>query len=223
MKHERDANTGMNHRAGPIDTGLPGLELYPALLDPGGQEALVAALRPGLLAAPPYLPRMPRTGQKWSTMQTNFGSLGWISDIGGYRYVPCHPLTQEPWPAIPPLLLDLWTRVSGYGAAPECCLVNLYRGEKARMGLHQDRDEEATDAPVLSISLGDTCLFRVGGLARSDATRSFRLVSGDVLKLGGASRMRFHGVDRLVPGSSRLIDGGGRMNLTLRRVTKPAQ
>lgn len=89
------------------------------------------------------------------------------------------------------------------------------------MGLHQDRDEEALDAPVLSLSLGDTCVFRVGGFARSEPTKSFRLASGDVLVLGGTARMRFHGVDRIIPASSQLLPQGGRINLTLRRVTKP--
>lgn len=208
-------------KAAPVDTGFEGLALYPRLLDEEAQRALVADLREAAKLAPPYRPRMPRTGQPWSITQTNLGPMGWVSDISGYRYEPRHPLTGEPWPAIPPLLLDLWQTCAAYPAPPECCLVNLYRGEKAKMGLHQDRDEAATDAPVLSVSLGDTCLFRVGGLARSDRTKSFKLASGDVLVLGGASRLRFHGVDRIVPGSSSLLDGGGRLNLTLRRVTKP--
>jgi alkylated DNA repair protein (DNA oxidative demethylase) len=208
-------------KAAPIDTGFEGLALYPRLLDEEAQKALVADLREAAKLAPPYRPRMPRTGQPWSITQTNLGPLGWVSDISGYRYEPRHPLTGEPWPAIPPLLIDLWQSYAAYPAPPECCLVNLYRGEKAKMGLHQDRDEAATDAPVLSVSLGDACLFRVGGLARAGKTKSFKLASGDVLVLGGASRLRFHGVDRIVPGSSTLLDGGGRLNLTLRRVTKP--
>ena len=205
----------------PVETGLEGLILYPALLDGAAQEALVAALREGARKAPPYRPRMPRTGQPWSIMQTNFGPLGWVSDERGYRYEPRHPLTGEPWPPIPDMLLDLWARIARWPAPPEACLVNIYRGEKAKMGLHQDRDEAALDAPVLSVSLGDSCIFRVGGFARGDRTRSFRLASGDVLVLGGPSRLRFHGIDRIIPGSSSLIEGGGRLNLTLRRVTKP--
>lgn len=204
-----------------LQTGFDGVALHPARLGPADQKALLGALRKAARAAPPYRPRMPRTGQIWSTLQTNLGALGWVSDEKGYRYEPLHPVTGEPWPPIPDLLLGLWADLAGYPAPPECCLVNVYKGEKARMGLHQDRDEAATDAPVLSISLGDTCLFRVGGFARSDKTKSFRLASGDVLLIGGPSRMRFHGVDRIVPGSSQLIEGGGRINLTLRRVTKP--
>ncbi len=202
----------------PVETGFEGLALYPGLIGPAEQRGLIEALRQGVKLAPPYRPRMPRTGQPWSITQTNFGPLGWFSDESGYRYEPRHPVTGEPWPAIPQLLLDLWDDLAAYPAPPEACLVNIYRGEKAKMGLHQDRDEVALDAPVLSISLGDTCVFRVGGFERRDKSKSFRLASGDVLVLGGASRLRFHGVDRIIPGSSQLVEGGGRLNLTLRRV-----
>ena len=104
---------------------------------------------------------------------------------------------------------------------PEACLINFY-DPTAKMGLHQDRDETDFDAPVVSVSLGDCCLFRVGGLKRSDPTRSFRLNSGDVVVLGGDARLAFHGVDRIYPGTSTLLAEGGRINLTMRRVTRPA-
>jgi len=136
----------------------------------------------------------------------------------GYRYQATHPETSAPWPPIPQMLLDLWDEVSGYAAPPEACLINLYR-RGARMGLHQDADEDAQDAPVVSVSLGDIALFRVGGPRRGDPTRSFKLTSGDVIVLGGEARRCFHGVDRVMPETSRLIPGGGRINLTLRRVT----
>ncbi len=88
------------------------------------------------------------------------------------------------------------------------------------MGLHQDRDETDFEAPVVSISLGDSCLFRIGGVTRKEPTRSIRLGSGDVVILGGAARLAFHGVDRIYPGTSGLLPEGGRINLTLRRVTR---
>lgn len=157
-----------------------------------------------------------------SVRMSNFGVLGWVSDMEGYRYVARHPVTADAWPPIPGFLLTLWHQVTNYAHEPEACLVNYYGTANARMGLHRDEDEAALDAPVVSISLGDTCVFRVGGFARSDKSRSFRLASGDVLVLGGASRLRYHGVDRVIPGSSTLVPGGGRINLTLRRVTKPA-
>ena len=155
-----------------------------------------------------------------SAAMTSCGALGWVSDESGYRYQPTHPATGKPWPPIPAKLRELWEKVSQYPAPPEACLVNRYAAS-ARMGLHQDRDEDDLTAPVVSVSLGDACLFRVGGTRRSDPTRSFRLASGDVLVLSAESRLAFHGVDRILPGTSMLLPDGGRINLTLRRVTKP--
>lgn len=205
----------------PVETGFPGIALYPGYLDVPAQQALLATLSAGFEAAPPYRPRMPRTGQPWSIRQTNFGELGWVSHPDGYGYSSTNDVNGRKWPAIPAALLDIWAQAAHYPAPPECCLVNLYDAPKSRMGLHRDEDEEALDAPVVSLSLGDTCVFRVGGFARSDKSKSFRLASGDVLVIGGASRLRYHGVDRVIPGSSQLVPGGGRINLTLRRVTKP--
>ncbi len=88
------------------------------------------------------------------------------------------------------------------------------------MGLHQDRDEQALSAPVVSLSLGDPAIFRIGGPARNAPTRSFRIESGDALTFGGPARLAFHGVDRIVAGGSTLLANGGRINLTLRRVTE---
>ena len=168
--------------------------------------------------APFYTPRLPRTGAPMRVRMTNLGPLGWVTDQAqGYRYQATHPETGAPWPPILPALLDLWADLADYPAAPEACLVNLYR-DGARMSLHVDADEEARAAPVLSVSLGDTALFRIGGEKRGDPTRSFRLSSGDVVVLGGAARHCFHGVDRVMAETSSLIPGGGRINLTLRRV-----
>jgi len=147
---------------------------------------------------------------------TNLGALGWISDAKGYRYERAHPVSGEAWPPMPPMLHELWARLADGDAPADVCLVNLYQGE-ARMGLHQDRDEADFAFPVLSVSLGDTAIFRMGGARRGGATISLRLASGDVCLLGGEARLAFHGVDRIVCGSSRLIPGGGRINLTLRR------
>ena len=146
---------------------------------------------------------------------TNLGPLGWVSDRTGYRYQPFHPVTRRPWPAMPPLLLELWARYAGTETPPDACLVNLYR-DGARMGLHQDKDEADFRFPVVSISLGDTAIFRIGPPEKG-ATRSVRLASGDVCVLAGPARLARHGVDRILPGSSTLVPGGGRLNLTLRR------
>jgi len=196
---------------------LRGLELRPGYLDRAEQEALLAAVREAIRQAPLYAPTMPRTGQPFSVRMTNCGPLGWVSDAAGYRYQPTHPITGRPWPDIPELALRAWRDLAGDAPAPEACLINVY-GPTARMGLHQDRDEKDFSAPVLSLSLGDTCLFRVGGTRRSDPTRSLRLASGDAVVLGGEARLAFHGVDRIMPGTSTLLPEGGRINLTLRRV-----
>lgn len=200
---------------------LEGLRFLPGRFDAAGQRKLIDEVLALSETAPFYTPRLPRTGAGMSVQQTNFGALGWVTDQArGYRYETAHPDTGAPWPPIPQALLDIWADVADYPAGPEACLVNLYR-EGARMGLHQDADEAALDAPVVSVSLGDSAVFRIGGARRSDPTRSFRLTSGDVVVLGGKARDFFHGVDRIVPGSSRLVPGGGRINLTLRRVTRP--
>ncbi len=172
-------------------------------------------------AAPLYTPAMPSTGKEMSVRMTNCGTLGWVTDKErGYRYQATHPVTGERWPPIPEMLLTLWRELSDYPHPPEACLVNFY-SDTAKMGLHQDRDEADLDAPVVSVSLGDACLFRVGGTTRSGSTQSLRLESGDVVVLGGAGRLCFHGVDRIYPGTSDLLPKGGRINLTLRRVTRP--
>ncbi|WP_427025035.1 alpha-ketoglutarate-dependent dioxygenase AlkB family protein [Aureimonas ureilytica] len=198
----------------------PGVRFWPGFFGRAAQEELVEAIRAVVAEAPLYRPAMPRTGKPFSVRMTNCGSLGWVSDRAGYRYQPDHPEIGAPWPTIPPVLLQLWNGVSGSPTPPEACLVNFYDGS-AKLGLHQDKDEADLAAPVVSVSLGDEALFRLGGLERSDPTRSFRLKSGDVLVLGGESRLAFHGVDRIYPGTSTLLPRGGRINLTLRRV-RPA-
>lgn len=192
----------------------------PARLAPAAQVALLGEVLARVEAAGWFRPTMPRTGRPLSVAMCNFGPLGWVSDRAGYRYQPHHPDTGRPWPSLPASLLDLWGTVGGCARPPEACLVNLYR-PGARMGLHQDRDEADLGAPVVSVSLGDDAVFRVGGTARRDPTVSLRLASGDVVVLGGTARLAFHGIDCIVPGTSSLVPGGGRVNLTLRRVNPP--
>ena len=198
----------------------PGLAHWPGFLDREGQRSLLSELEEVIRRAPPFRPRMPRTGKPFSVRMTNCGPLGWVSDVTGYRYTPLHPETGEAWPPIPPALLSVWRQLSGYPHPPEACLINLYDPD-ARMGLHQDRDEQDLEAPVVSVSLGDTAVFRIGGLKRGDPTRSLRLASGDAFVFGGPARLIFHGIDRLLAGSSGLLAQGGRINLTLRRVRVP--
>jgi len=199
---------------------IEGFRFLPEYFRPDAQRALVAEVLALLNDNPVYRGAMPRTGKQLSVRNTNLGPLGWVSDIKGYRYQAHHPETGRAWPAIPQVLLDLWTDVSSYHAPPEACLVNWYEAD-SRLGLHIDADESAKDAPVVSVSLGSRALFRLGGLERNSPTSSMRLASGDVVVLGGQSRRAYHGVDRIYPDSSTLVPGGGRINLTLRRVTAP--
>jgi DNA oxidative demethylase len=202
------------------------MKVIPGYLDEKAQRALLAELRAVIEAAPLFVPRMPRTGRPFSVKMTNCGPLGWVSDKAGYRYQPTHPDTGAPWPPMPDMVLRAWDELAGYPHPPQACLVNYY-APGAKMGLHRDEDEEDFDAPVVSLSLGDAALFRVGGTARRGPTRSLALASGDALVLAGPSRLAYHGVDRILPGTSDLLAGdplfaeGGRINLTLRRVTRP--
>ena len=192
-----------------------GVEYHPGALDRPAQEVLVDALRAAVKEAPLFTPVMPRTGRPFSVRMTNLGSLGWVSDKTGYRYQPIHPETGQPWPIMPDAVLEIWQRFANYPYPPEACLVNFYQ-QGAKMGLHQDKDEEDFAAPVVSISLGDTAVFRFGGTERGGKTQTLKLSSGDVLVMGGKSRLCFHGIDRVYSGTSTLLKEGGRINLTLR-------
>ena len=198
----------------------PGLRYLPGFIGPEHQRELVNDLRAAVAGAPLLTPVMPRTGRPFTVRMTNLGSLGWVSDRAGYRYQPTHPETGKPWPPIPQMVLDVWRAVSGYPHEPQACLVNFYQGG-AKMGLHRDEDEEDFSAAVVSISLGDTAVFRMGGPERGGKTGTLKLASGDVLVMGGESRLCYHGIDRVLTGTSTLLKDGGRINLTLRRVTKP--
>lgn len=191
-------------------------------LDRSAQKALLATVRNAVAEAPFYVPEMPRTGKPLSVQMTNFGPLGWLTDrAGGYRYQALHPETGRPWPELPAVLMQMWADLSEYPAPPEACLVNYYAGH-ARLGSHRDADEADKRAPVLSVSLGDDAVFHVGGAKRTDPKERIVLRSGDVVVLGGEARHAHHGIDRVMAGTSDLLAEGGRINLTLRRVTVPA-
>ena len=205
----------MNHPAfRETPTGLPGFRLWPGALDATAQKALLDQVLAATKSAPFYRPMTPG-GRPFSVEMTGLGPLAWVSDRTGYRYQPTHPVTGQTWPPMPQTLLDLWDALTGWPVPPDACLVNLYR-DGAKMGLHQDQDETDLGAPVLSVSLGDTAVFRIGA-AEGGKTQSLKLASGDVCALTGPARLARHGIDRLLAGSSQLVPGGGRINLTLRR------
>lgn len=195
---------------------IRGLQIWKSLLNPAAQQGLIQALRPVLKAAPLFSPDTPY-GKPMSVRMTSTGRFGWYSDKAGYRYVTEHPGGRG-WPDIPPSVMAIWDQVTGLEQKPECCLINYY-GEDAKMGLHQDKDEADFSWPVVSVSLGDDGLFRIGNTSRGGKTESVWLNSGDVVVMGGPARMIYHGVDRIRFKSSRLLPKGGRINLTLRVVT----
>lgn len=192
-----------------------GFLIFPGHIDRTGQERLRDAIRDVAKAAPFLRPVTP-SGKQMSVRMTAAGRYGWVTDRRGYRYEPRHP-NGVPWPAIPEQVLGLWHHLTGLERAPDCCLINYY-GEGARMGMHQDKDEADFGWPVMSVSLGDQGLFRMGNCERGGKTESHWLHSGDVVVMGGEARLRHHGVDRIKFGSSTLLKQGGRINLTLRVV-----
>lgn len=208
---------------GPIVTRIeikPGVIYFPNLLNRVEQESLRDEIYTAINIAHLFQSTMPRWGNPMSVKMLNLGSLGWVSDKSGYRYQATHPVTGQNWPPIFPSLLKIWDMLTDSYAPPEACLINYY-SHKAKMGLHQDRDEEDVNAPVVSLSLGDTALFRIGTNERNGPTQSLKLNSGDGLIFGGPARLDFHGIDRIYPETSTLLQDGGRFNLTMRRVTRP--
>ena len=195
----------------PVD--LNGVSVWPGWLDREAQEALVADLR-SVAADAPLRHYTTPGGHSMSVSMTSAGDVGWMTDKEGYRYSDRH-MDGGVWPEIPKSVLAVWRSASGVDRDPDSCLVNFY-GEGAKMGLHQDKDENDLEWPVVSISLGDDGLFRVGGLSRRDSTKSRWLLSGDVAVLSGESRLAYHGIDRIKFRSSDLLPNGGRINVTLR-------
>lgn len=199
---------------------IPGGRHFPGYLTPKRQAALLADIKTIVREAPLYRPSMPRTGKTFSVQMTNCGPLGWVSDKdGGYRYQPTHPVTGSPWPAIPEALLAIWINLAPDTPLPEAALINFYAPD-TKLGLHRDEDEDDFDVPVVSLSLGDTARFRIGGLERRDKTQSVRLSSGDAFLLAGPARLAYHGVDKIFAGTSDLLTSCGRINVTMRRVTR---
>ena len=214
MKESAQSDGSPEPRPEPRD--VRGFQHYPTWLTAQEQAAMLADLRAVVAAAPLFSPMTPY-GRPMTVQMTSAGRFGWVSDRRGYRYAEHHP-NGAPWPAIPDSVLTVWRAVAQTERLPECCLINFYT-ENAKMGLHQDRDEADFSAPVVSISLGDDGLFRIGNETRGGPTQSLWLRSGDVTVMGGAARLLYHGIDRIAFGTSTLLPKGGRINLTLRVVT----
>lgn len=196
---------------------INGFKVLKGFLTRPEQEKIVAEISSLVRLSPLFKPTMPGTGKPFSVQMSNLGDYGWVADKTGYRYQKTHPTTGLDWPEIPASLQTIWQRVADYEKPAQACLINYY-DTSAKMGLHRDEDEKDFAAPVVSISLGDTAVFRMGGASRKGPTSSLKLESGDVVVIGGPARLYYHGIDRILGGSSSLLKNGGRLNLTLRRV-----
>jgi len=183
------------------------------------QHDLLAAVE-DITAQAPFRHLTTPGGYRMSVAMTNCGGFGWVSDRTGYRYDPNDPDSGQPWPEMPPVFRELARKAAAQAGfadfRPEACLVNRYE-PGARLSLHQDRDENNYDAPIVSVSLGLPATFLWGGLKRAAKTVRYRLEHGDVVVWGGPSRLVFHGVAPLADGEHALL-GRRRVNLTFRKV-----
>jgi alkylated DNA repair protein (DNA oxidative demethylase) len=182
------------------------------------EHDLLASLE-GIVAQAPFRHTLTPGGHQMSVAMTNCGGLGWITDRKGYRYDAIDPVSQKPWPAMPPVfprLAEQAAAAAGFADfRPDACLINRYEAG-GRMSLHQDRDEQDFGAPIVSVSLGLPAIFLFGGPKRSDKPQRYRLLHGDVVVWGGPSRLFFHGVAPLAEGEHALL-GRWRINLTFRK------
>ena len=198
----------------------PGLHLFQSLLGADEQRRLWRVCRDLADGAVPMYTPIVRGGKK---MSVGMLCLGRHWNALTYRYEKARTdfdgLEVPPIPAELEALATSASAGAGFAMRPDICIMNFYEPE-SRMGVHQDKDEsrESLDAgiPIVSVSIGDTARFVVGGLSRRDPMRPLMLRSGDVIVMGGPSRLRFHGVTRILPGTAPEGTGPGRFNLTFR-------
>jgi len=192
-----------------------------ALLRGFGQAVDAALLQAieAIMALAPLRHMQTPGGYTMSVATTSCGPLGWVSDPHGYRYAAHDPLSGQPWPAMPACLAELARHAAaqaGYADfQPDACLINVYT-PGAKLSLHQDKDEKDFNAPIVSLSLGLPAVFLFGTPQRKGKPQRYRLVHGDVVVWGGASRMAYHGVAPLADGEHALL-GRQRINATFRK------
>jgi DNA oxidative demethylase len=186
-----------------------------------GMQARLVTLCQRLVAEFPLMQPLTKGGRPLSLQVTSWGRAGWFGSEGKYQYLKRHA-NGRAWPPIPQLVRDLMLKASaeaGFGVFElETVLLNYYPPETGKLGRHQDLTEEDRRSPIVTISLGDSCLFNVGSTNYADRGVDMELRSGDVVVMGGASRLAFHEVKRVMPGTSKLLRHGGRISLTGRKV-----
>lgn len=198
-----------------------GITVLPNFLSQRDQIKFVETTRQIVSEAPLTAPKM-WNGSKFKVKVTSCGSYGWFADERGYKYLTKHPLTQKPFPKMPKVFYDFAKKCAEevllVNYKPQTCLINYYQNETGRLGLHVDDTEEDLTSPIVTLSLGDSCVFVVGGLERKDKIQKIVLHSGDVVIMHRQGRMLYHGVEKLLPGTSKLLRTGGRLSLTFRKV-----
>jgi len=167
----------------------------------------------------PFRKLTTKSGKSFSAKITNCGDYGWWSDLKGYRYTKTDPDTNLPWPPMPKYLLNTiknFVKTSNYKYfSPNSCLINFYESND-KMGIHQDKDEVNLKHPIITISIGASADFIIGGFSRSEKKMVLNLKSGSILILGGKSRMRFHGIKKIHNHTSPIFSLKGRISLTFR-------
>ena len=189
---------------------------------PSEQLNLVEMCRRICDVSPMSTPVMP-SGHKFNCQMTSCGTVGWISDLQGYRYSKIHPVNQKPFAVMPQELIQLSQKLARLvdepDYRPDTCLINYYPASaKSKLGLHQDNSERNLKPAIISISIGDDCVFAIGTSNRKDPLQEILLRTGDVFIMHGQSRLAYHSVKRIIPNSSNILKNNGRLNLTIRQV-----
>jgi DNA oxidative demethylase len=201
-----------------------GITILESFVNHDEQSRLLELCRQVAREAPFVQPTMPRSGTPFKLRVTSCGTVGWFSDRDGFRYLDKHPETHRPWAAMPEEFLQLAQQAAACAGEkdylPDTCLINFYPAQTGRLGLHVDDTEEDRRTAIVTLSLGDSCIFAIGGATASAKPQSVQLASGDIVVMHGAGRNLYHGVEGLIAGTSSLLKNGGRISLTFRRARK---
>lgn len=188
-------------------------------------QRLFLGMSRDLLKTHPLMTPTTRAGYPMALKVSSWGRVGWFGTNGRYEYMQRHMNGKE-FPMIPQRMRGIFLEAAALAGFDwvsmvlDTVLLNWYPAGTGRLGKHQDVTEEDRDFPIVTFSLGDSCRFRVGSENYEDNGQIIQLDSGDCFVMGGPSRLAYHEVISLIPGSSGLLKGGGRISLTARQVFK---
>ncbi len=187
------------------------------------QKKIVGEISEIISKAPLFKPLTPIWNKPLKISITNAGKWGWLSDKQGYKYVKHHPITKKKWPPIPKTFLKIWNKYGSTLTPPNCSLINVYKNEKASLGIHQDKDENNFSFPVVLISIGNKAIFNYGSSRKN--LKKMLLSSGSVIVLKNESRLYYHSVSKVYKNNKNIflnsknvsLPKEGRISVTLRR------